>query len=198
MTAITKPSIGFAFCGSFCTIESATAALTVLLPHYRITPIFSEAVQHTNTRFGKADAIMQKIESLCGTSGIKSIVEAETIGPKKLFDLLIIAPCTGNTLAKLSLGIIDATVPMAAKAHLRNARPLLIAPASNDALSVGLRRRRIRELPLLLTIAGGILLALPGAWLAMRLDAALLRRAFGGLMLLSGLVALFGRRHKNM
>lgn len=139
MTAITKPSIGFAFCGSFCTIESATAALTVLLPHYRITPIFSEAVQHTNTRFGKADAIMQKIESLCGTSGIKSIVEAETIGPKKLFDLLIIAPCTGNTLAKLSLGIIDATVPMAAKAHLRNARPLLIAPASNDALSVGLR-----------------------------------------------------------
>lgn len=139
MTAITKPSIGFAFCGSFCTIESATAALTVLLPHYRITPIFSEAVQHTNTRFGKADAIIQKIESLCGMPGIKSIVEAETIGPKKLFDLLIIAPCTGNTLAKLSLGIIDATVPMAAKAHLRNARPLLIAPASNDALSVGLR-----------------------------------------------------------
>ena len=139
MTPSTTLSIGFAFCGSFCTIESTAEALKTLLPHYRITPIFSEAVQQTDTRFGKADAIMQKIETLCGAPGIKSIVEAETIGPKKRFDLLIIAPCTGNTLAKLSLGIIDATVPMAAKAHLRNARPLLIAPASNDALSVGLR-----------------------------------------------------------
>jgi len=132
-------SVGFAFCGSFCTVKSAVEAMKKLLDTYRITPIFSEAVQHTDTRFGKAETIMQEIESLCGRPAIKSIVEAERIGPEKLFDLLIIAPCTGNTLAKLSLGIIDATVPMAAKAHLRNARPLLIAPASNDALSVGLR-----------------------------------------------------------
>ena len=132
-------SVGFAFCGSFCTIQDATEAMKTLLDSYRVTPIFSETLQNTDTRFGKAEAIMQEIESLCGAPAIKSIVEAERIGPQKLFDILIIAPCTGNTLAKLSLGIIDATVPMAAKAHLRNGRPLLIAPASNDALSVGLR-----------------------------------------------------------
>lgn len=113
--------------------------MKTLLDQYRVTPIFSEAVQNTNTRFGKAEAIMQEIENLCQTPAIKSVVEAEQIGPKKLFDLLVIAPCTGNTLTKLSLGIIDATVPMAAKAHLRNGRPLLLALASNDALSVGLR-----------------------------------------------------------
>ena len=134
-----KLSVGFAFCGSFCTVKDATEALKSLIQYYRVTPVFSEAIQHTDTRFGKAEAIMQEIESLCGRSAIKSIREAEQIGPQKLFDLLVIAPCTGNTLAKLSLGIIDATVPMAAKAHLRNGRPLLIAPASNDALSVGLR-----------------------------------------------------------
>ena len=134
-----KLSVGYAFCGSFCTLRESIEAMKALLDTYRVTPIFSEAVQHTDTRFGKAEDIIQEIESLCGRSAIKSIVEAERIGPEKLFDLLIIAPCTGNTMTKLSLGIIDATVPMAAKAHLRNARPLLLAPASNDALSVGLR-----------------------------------------------------------
>lgn len=132
-------SIGFAFCGSFCTVKEAVEAMKSLLPSYRVTPIFSEAIQTTDTRFGKADDIMQEIESLCRKPAIRSVCDAERIGPQKLFDLLVIAPCTGNTLAKLSLGIIDATVPMAAKAHLRNGRPLLIAPASNDALSVGLR-----------------------------------------------------------
>lgn len=134
-----KLSVGYAFCGSFCTLQESTEAMKTLLDSYRVTPIFSEAVQHTDTRFGKAETIMKDIEALCGTPAIKSIVEAERIGPEKLFDILVIAPCTGNTMAKLSLGIIDATVPMAAKAHLRNARPLLLAPASNDTLSVGLR-----------------------------------------------------------
>ena len=113
--------------------------MKTLLKEYRVTPIFSETLQHTDTRFGKAESFMREIETLCENKAVKSIVEAERIGPEKRFDILVIAPCTGNTLAKLSLGIIDATVPMAAKAHLRNARPLLIAPASNDALSVGLR-----------------------------------------------------------
>lgn len=135
----TKLSIGYAFCGSFCTIKSATEAMKQLLDTYRVTPIFSETMQSTNTRFGKAETIVQEIESLCGVPAIKTIDQAERIGPEKMFDLLIIAPCTGNTLSKLSLGIIDATVPMAAKAHLRNSRPLLLAIASNDALSVGLR-----------------------------------------------------------
>ena len=132
--------ICFAFCGSFCTHGVAIRELRNLLAAgYEVLPIMSETVWNTDTRFGSAATIMQEIETLCGTQGIKSIAEAEQIGPKKLFDLFIIAPCTGNTLAKLSLGIIDATVPMAVKAHLRNARPLVIAPASNDALSVGLR-----------------------------------------------------------
>ena len=134
-----KLTVGFAFCGSFCTLARATEALVALLDDYRIIPIFSEKVQTLDTRFGKAAEIMAKIEALCERRAIRTIVEAERIGPEKLFDILVIAPCTGNTLSKIALGITDGTVPMAAKAHLRNARPLLIAPASNDALSAGLK-----------------------------------------------------------
>ena len=132
-------SIGYAFCGSFCTVKYAIEAMKTLTEQHRVTPIFSEAAQTINTRFGKAEAIMKEIEAISGNHAIKTIAEAERIGPEKLFDILVIAPCTGNTLSKLSLGIIDSTVAMAAKAHLRNARPLLLAIASNDALSVGLR-----------------------------------------------------------
>lgn len=131
-------TVGFAFCGSFCTHAAVKDVLTALTANYRVIPIFSEAVQTTSTRFGNAREFCQSIEEITGEAAIQTIVEAETIGPKKLFDIMVIAPCTGNTLAKLAHGIIDATVPMAAKAHLRNGRPLLIALASNDALAQGL------------------------------------------------------------
>ena len=133
-----KPTLGLAICGSFCTHRIIKEVLPDLVKEYRVIPIFSEAVQTTSTRFGEAQAFCQEIEAICRNAAIRSIVEAETIGPKKLFDVMAIAPCTGNTLAKLSHGIIDATVPMAAKAHLRNSRPLVIALASNDALAQGL------------------------------------------------------------
>jgi len=131
-------TVGLAICGSFCTHQALLSLLPDLCERYRVIPIFSEAVQTTSTRFGQAEAFCQKVEKITGERAIRSVVEAETIGPKKLFDLLAIAPCTGNTLAKLAHGIIDATVPMAAKAHLRNARPLVIAISSNDALAQGL------------------------------------------------------------
>lgn len=133
-----KPSVGLAVCGSFCTHRALLALLPDLSARYRITPIFSEAVQTTSTRFGRAEEFCNTVEALCGARAIRTVVEAETIGPQKRFDLLAIAPCTGNTLAKLAHGIIDATVPMAAKAHLRNARPLVLSLASNDALAQGL------------------------------------------------------------
>lgn len=133
-----KLTVGFAFCGSFCTLSKAIDALKKLVTDYNVIPIFSEAMRTTDTRFGRAAAITDEIVRITGHVPITSVKEAEAIGPGRLFDILVIAPCTGNTLAKLAHGIVDATVPMAAKAHLRNGRPLLLAPASNDALSQGL------------------------------------------------------------
>ena len=133
-----KLTVGLAICGSFCTHQALLDILPTLCEHYRIIPIFSERVQTTSTRFGNAEEFCRKVETLCGERAIRTVEEAETVGPQKRFDLLAIAPCTGNTLAKLAHGIIDATVPMTAKAHLRNARPLVISLASNDALSQGL------------------------------------------------------------
>ena len=133
-----KLTLGLAICGSFCTHAVIKDVLPTLTARYRVIPIFSESVQNTDTRFGKANDFCREIEAICQNSAIRTVVFAETIGPKKLFDVLAIAPCTGNTLAKLAHGIIDATVPMAAKAHLRNERPLVIALASNDALAQGL------------------------------------------------------------
>lgn len=134
-----KKTVGFAFCGSFCTLAYAKKAMEALLSRYRVIPIVSEKVASTDTRFGNAADFLFAIESLCGESAIKTVAEAEPIGPQKLFDAMVIAPCTGNTLAKLANGITDGAVTMAAKAHLRNARPLLLAPASNDALAAGLK-----------------------------------------------------------
>ncbi|MBQ7365289.1 MAG: dipicolinate synthase subunit B [Clostridia bacterium] len=133
-----KLTVGFAFCGSFCTLSRAIEAMKRLAEDYDVIPIFSERMASTDTRFGKAEAITDTIVKIAKHTPITTITEAETVGPQKLFDLLVIAPCTGNTLAKLANGIIDSTVPMAAKAHLRNERPLLLALASNDALSTGL------------------------------------------------------------
>ena len=131
-----KPTIGFAVCGSFCTLKKTVEALKTLKEKdYNIIPIFSEIVYTTDTRFYKADDLKKEVSELCGNEIIHTIKDAEPIGPKALLDLLIIAPCTGNTLGKLALGITDTPVTMAAKAHLRNERPLLIAPSTNDALS---------------------------------------------------------------
>ena len=113
-----KLTLGLAFCASFCTLKSVIALLPSLCEDYRVIPIFSETVRSTDTRFGKAEELMNEIVTLTGENPITSIKEAEPIGPEKRFDILAIAPCTGNTLAKLSHGIIDATVPMAVKAHL--------------------------------------------------------------------------------
>ena len=101
----------------------------------RVVPIVSEAAAGTDTRFGTAHALMREMERICERRVISNLREAGPIGPKKLLDLLIICPCTGNTLGKLAAGVTDSSVTMAAKAHLRNERPVLIAPSTNDGLS---------------------------------------------------------------
>lgn len=129
-------TVGFAVCGSFCTHAKAMEALEQVKARFStVIPIVSECTAATDTRFGPAHELMREMERICDQRVISSIREAEPIGPKKLLDLLIIAPCTGNTLGKLACGITDTTVTMAAKAHLRNQRPLLIAPSTNDGLT---------------------------------------------------------------
>ena len=131
-----RARIGFALCGSFCTLKKMTDQLERLAEiGYDLTPIMSENTYTTDTRFGKAEEFVQRVENICGKPVLHRISEVEPIGPKKLLDLLVIAPCTGNTLAKLANGISDSAVSLAAKAHLRNERPVLIAVSSNDALS---------------------------------------------------------------
>ncbi|MBQ8141448.1 MAG: dipicolinate synthase subunit B [Clostridia bacterium] len=132
--------IGYAFCGSFCTHKSSLAQMEALVKDgYDILPIVSEKVYDTDTRFGTAKELLMRIEDMCGREAVHTIVDAEPLGPKISLDALIICPCTGNTLAKLAAGITDTAVCMAAKAHLRGNRPLVIALASNDALSANLK-----------------------------------------------------------
>lgn len=132
--------IGFALTGSFCTISNSLMIMEELSDEgYEILPIFSEALYSTDTRFGMAEDILKKVETITKRKIIHSIVDAEPIGPKEKLEAMIICPCTGNTLAKLANGITDTCVCMAAKAHLRNNRPLVIALASNDALSANLK-----------------------------------------------------------
>lgn len=129
-------TVGFAICGSFCTHAKAMEALEQVKARFeRVVPIVSEVVADTDTRFGTAHDLMREMERICDHRVIATIKGAEPIGPQKLLDLLIIAPCTGNTLGKLAAGITDSSVTMAAKAHLRNSRPLLIAPSTNDGLA---------------------------------------------------------------
>lgn len=129
-------NIGFALCGSFCTLEKAVAALKQVAAHNAsVWPIMSETTACTDTRFGRASRFREQIEEICGRKIITTVAEAEPIGPKKLLDILVICPCTGNTLAKLAHGVTDGAVTMAAKAHLRNGRPLVIAPSTNDGLA---------------------------------------------------------------
>lgn len=129
-------SVGFAMCGSFCTFSKAIAQMEKLAEKgCRVTPILSENAGSTDTRFGKAQDIRRRIENVCKNEIIDSLVAAEPIGPKRLFDILVIAPCSGNTLAKLANGVVDSVVTLAAKSHLRNARPLLLGVSTNDALA---------------------------------------------------------------
>lgn len=131
-----KITVGFALCGSFCTFKSAVEIMKGLITKgYGIIPIMSFNAYSTDTRFGKAAEHIDKIESICGRKIIATIAQAEPIGPKKLVDVMLIEPCTGNTLAKLANGITDTPVTLAAKSHLRNEKPLLIALSTNDALS---------------------------------------------------------------
>ena len=131
--------IGYAMCGSFCTLKKSLETMRSLREcGYEIEPIMSEAVYTTDTRFGKCEYWRKAVSELCERPIIHSIADAEPIGPKGYLDLLIIAPCTGNTLAKMANGITDTSVTMAAKAQLRANKPILIALASNDALSANL------------------------------------------------------------
>lgn len=128
--------VGFAICGSFCTHERVLRELERLCGEYEsVVPIVSETVCATDTRFGDARELLDAVERLTGRKAVSTIREAEPIGPKKLLDVLVVAPCTGNTLGKLSCGITDTAVTMAVKAHLRNERPVVLAVASNDGLS---------------------------------------------------------------
>lgn len=131
--------IGFALCGSFCTVRSALVELEKLCAQNEVQGIVSENVFATDTRFAHAADVVEEIGQITGRPVIHSIVEAEPLGPRVPLEALIICPCTGNTLAKMANGITDTAVTMAAKAHLRSNRPLVIALASNDALSSNLK-----------------------------------------------------------
>lgn len=132
---MSKANVGFAMCGSFCTFKKVIPQIEALvLLGYNVVPIMSQTAYTVDTRFGKAEDFNEKIENITGKKIIHTICDAEPIGPKKLLDALIIAPCTGNTLGKMANGITDTSVTLAAKAHLRNARPVIIAVSTNDAL----------------------------------------------------------------
>lgn len=130
-----KPTLGFALTGSFCSLEKTFHVMEALKKEYRLIPIVSEQVANTDTRFFQKEEVLRRLEQICGTAPLGSIVDTEPIGPKKLLDLLVICPCTGNTLSKMALGITDTCVTMAAKSHRRNGGKILIALSTNDALS---------------------------------------------------------------
>lgn len=134
-----KLRVGLAMCGSFCTFDKVLDIAEDWKDRYDLTAVLSETAATTDTRFGKAEDFIKQLESLTGKPIIRTITDAEPIGPKGLFDVLVIAPCTGNTLAKIAHGITDTAVTMAAKSHLRNGRPLCIAFTTNDGLSVTLQ-----------------------------------------------------------
>lgn len=130
-----KATIGFAMCASFCTFSKAFEQMRNLVDSgYDVIPIMSQNACSTDTRFGRAEETVKKAEEITGKSVLKTTVDTEPIGPKDMCDLLLIAPCTGNTLAKLSLGVTDTSVTMAAKSHLRVQKPVLLCVATNDAL----------------------------------------------------------------
>lgn len=127
--------IGFALSGSFCTFDKVFPMMEAIAKKHDVIPIFSEMSYKTDTRFGNAATHVQRATDICGKKPLWKIEDVEPFGPKKMLDALIIAPCTGNTLAKLAHSIADGPVTMAAKSHLRNGRPVLVAVSTNDALA---------------------------------------------------------------
>lgn len=132
--------IGVALTGSFCTYEKVFRELQKLAAEEAvIQTIFSDAAQTLDSRFGKAEDFIRRAEEITGNKPMMTIPEAEPIGPGSLFDILVLFPCTGNTIAKLANGITDTPSLMAAKAHLRNNKPLLISVSTNDALGINMK-----------------------------------------------------------
>ncbi len=129
-------NIGYCMCGSFCTLSNSLSQMKNLVElGGKIIPIMSYSVLNTDTRFGTSEFFTNSVQELTGQKIISTIEDAEPIGPKNYIDIMVVAPCTGNTLAKLNHGIVDTPVLMAVKAHLRNNKPVLLAIATNDALS---------------------------------------------------------------
>lgn len=132
--------IGIALTGSFCTYEKVFRELQKLAAKdAAVQTIFSDAAQTLDSRFGKAEDFIRRAEEITGKKPMMTIPEAEPIGPGSLFDILVLFPCTGNTIAKLANGITDTPSLMAAKAHLRNNKPLLISVSTNDALGMNMK-----------------------------------------------------------
>ena len=137
---LSECNIGFGITGSFCTFDKILPQIKILKDEGAdVTPVFSFNTQNLDTRFYKSQDFLKDVKNITGKDGIKTIQQAEQVGPKKLFDAMVIAPCTGNTIAKLANGITDTPVLMAAKAHLRNERPLIIGVSTNDGLSMNLQ-----------------------------------------------------------
>ena len=135
-----KERVGFALCGSFCTHARVLEELERLCGEYEtVLPIASEACQRTDTRFGKADEWKARLKEVTGKDPMTTLVEVEPIGPKGLFDVLVVAPCTGTTLARLANGLSDTPVSLAVKSHLRRSRPVVLAVSTNDALGASMR-----------------------------------------------------------
>jgi dipicolinate synthase subunit B len=130
-----KPTIGLALTGSFCTLHHSFSLMEELQEKYRIIPILSERVAATDTRFFHHNEVFERVRTLCGTDPILTITDAEPLGPKEMLDLLVVCPCTGNTLSKIALGITDGCVTMAVKSHRRSGKGVLLALSTNDALS---------------------------------------------------------------
>ncbi len=132
---MSKKRIGLALCGSYCTYEKLFSVLGALCERYEIVPIMSETAASTDSRFGSAVSFKKRLFDLTGRAPVCTIADAEPLGPSTPVDALVIAPCTGNTMAKLAHGVTDTAVTMAAKAHLRNGKPLVIAFSTNDGLT---------------------------------------------------------------
>ncbi len=130
-----KQTLGFALTGSFCSLEKTFRIMEALKDEYNLIPIVSECVAETDTRFFKKEEALSRLERVCGRAPLMTLPQVEPIGPKKMLDLLVICPCTGNTLSKMALGITDTCVTMAAKSHRRSGGKVLLALATNDALS---------------------------------------------------------------
>ena len=128
-------NVGFALCGSFCTFQKVFPAMEAVASIHKVIPIFSHSVCTVSSRFGTPEEYRERTVEICGSEPLTTLEQVAPIGPKHLLDALIIAPCTGNTLAKLSCGIADTAVTMAAKSHLRNGGPVILAVSTNDGLA---------------------------------------------------------------